>query len=129
MPFKICATENCYNKAEKNRTLCSCCKQRRYVLNHPLRYIYHNLKGNAKRREKEFTLTFEEFSEFCRKTGYDKLRGKTALSLSIDRKDPCLGYSKGNIRAITLSDNSKLRNGTLTELPEEFRMKEEPAPF
>jgi hypothetical protein len=63
---------------------------------------------NAKRRGKEFTLTFDEFKEFCMKTGYDEKKGKSSDSLSIDRIESSNGYSKDNIRAITLSDNVKI---------------------
>lgn len=36
----------------------------------PVYNRYVNFKGNALRRKKEFTITLEEFREFCVKTGY-----------------------------------------------------------
>jgi hypothetical protein len=64
---------------------------------------------NAKCRQKPFTLTLEQFSEFCKKTGYDEKKGKTAQSLSVDRIKSHLGYTADNIRAITLSENTMRR--------------------
>lgn len=126
---KKCKTKGCKNKAMKDRTICCTCKSKRYKEKYVLNYIFQTLKDNAKRRGKDFTLTLDEFKEFCEKTGYDKKRGKTAWSLSIDRRDPCLGYSKDNIRAITLSDNSKLANGTIVDVPDYLKLVEEECPY
>ena len=80
---------------------------------------YTILKTNAKRRNKVFTLTFAEFSHFCITTGYDKLKGKTANSLSIDRIDNEKGYTVSNIRTITLSENSSKGIGCLGMIEED----------
>ena len=64
---------------------------------------------NAKRRRKDFTLTFDEFECFCKRTGYDKMKGITADSLTIDRTDDTKGYHAWNIEAISLSSNVKKR--------------------
>jgi hypothetical protein len=73
---------------------------------------------NAKRRRKPFDLTLEQFSNFCMKTGYGELKGKTATSLSVDRIRSWEGYTVNNIRAISLSDNTKLRNDPTYEVDE-----------
>jgi hypothetical protein len=113
-----CQTENCQNESIKWGHFCAKCRKRKYREKYPLKYIYDTVKMNAKRRGKEFTLTFGEFKEFCVKTGYDEKKGKSSDSLSIDRRNPSNGYSKDNIRAITLSDNSKFRNDP------EYKVKE-----
>jgi hypothetical protein len=112
-----CQTEGCQNET-KHRKLCAKCAKRKYREKYPLKYWYDTLKTNAKRRGKEFTLTIEQFSDFCKKTGYNEKKGKTANSLSVDRIKPWLGYSADNIRAITLSDNTKLRNDPTYEVKE-----------
>jgi hypothetical protein len=117
-----CLTEGCKNKAVPGRKTCNTCQSKKYRAKYPLKYWYRIVKYNAKRRNKTFTLTIEEFETFCIKTGYDKNKGKTAFSLSIDRINPLLGYSMDNIRAITLSENSKIRNRCIG-------MIEEDAPF
>jgi hypothetical protein len=58
-------------------------------------------------------LTREEFSELVTKSGWIEKRGKTAKSLSIDRIDPRLGYQTGNVRVLTLAQNSRLRYAPL----------------
>lgn len=90
-------------------------RTRRFKQNNPFKYWWQTIKDNAKRRGRYFDLTIDEFIEFCGETNYDKLKGKTALSLSMDCRDPFKGYTKENIRAITLRDNSKLANATLLD--------------
>jgi hypothetical protein len=104
-----CITEGCNNEAQRQRKICHKCQKRKYREKYPLKYIYDTVKMNAKRRRKEFTLTFDEFKEFCLKTGYDEKKGKSSDSLSIDRINSLRGYAKDNIRAITLSDNVHLK--------------------
>lgn len=102
-----CKHKDCTSEASLGRRECEKCRSRAYRFRYPLKYWYSTLKMNAKRRGKDFSLTLEQFSEFCNKTGYGELKGKTATSLSVDRIRPLEGYSYDNIRAITLSDNSK----------------------
>ena len=59
-----CQTEDCFNESGKQRKLCYKCKTRKYREKYPLKYIYDTVKANAKRRRKEFTLTFDEFKEY-----------------------------------------------------------------
>jgi len=58
-------------------------------------------------RGKDFQLSREEYIEFAIKTDYARMKGKTTLSLSIDRIDNRKGYEKTNIQAITLRANSR----------------------
>ena len=66
---------------------------------------YLNLKHNANRRNKEFNLTFEEFSEFAKKFEYLAGKGRKKKSLHIDRINEKLGYSIDNIQVLTNSEN------------------------
>ena len=75
-----------------------------------IKYLWQNLKGNAKRRGKFFDLTLDQFEAFCERTGYDKFVGTTATSFTIDRIDNNLGYTNNNIRSITLSENAHKGN-------------------
>jgi hypothetical protein len=114
-----CITEGCTNKAREKRKICTTCKTRKYRAKNPLKYWYDTLKSNARRRGKEFTLTLEQFQEFCIKTGYDESKGRTADSLSVDRVDDTQGYHYYNIQAITVSDNSKKKQTDASLRPEE----------
>ena len=102
-----CSTPDCTNEAALHRKICHKCKNRTYRAKYPLKYWYDTLRMNARRRGKAFTLTLEQFSEFCKRTGYNELKGKTANSLSIDRIRDVDRYHADNIRAITLSENTK----------------------
>ena len=94
------------NKAAKHRTICNTCKSRRYFANNMVVRIYHNLKNNAKRRNKFFDLSFDYFSGIVSESGYLHGRGRTPQSLSIDCIKNHLGYTKGNIQVVTLSYNA-----------------------
>lgn len=84
-------------------------QKRKWRENHPLLATFGNLRTNSKRRGKVFTITTEYFKKFCEGTNYLELKGRSAASLSIDREDNWKGYEEGNIRAITVHDNSVKR--------------------
>ena len=110
-----CQTKFCLGIAMPNAhsPFCARCRMRRFKAAHPLQYSFGKLRARAKERGHEFSLTFEDYCEFAKTTGYDKLKGKTAQSLSINRKNPSLGYEKTNVEAVTLSMNSRLRYAPL----------------
>lgn len=102
-----CKSNKCKNKAIKNRTICHKCTTRRYAEKHPVRYAYKVLKNNAKRRKKEFDLTFEQFEQFVIKTGYMSGKGIYKESLHIDRIEQTKGYTVDNLQILTNSNNIK----------------------
>lgn len=104
---KKCNTEGCRRKAAKGRTICLRCKSERSKANDPVRYTYNTWKQNAKRRGKEFTITLEQFREFCVKTTYMTGKGRMRESLHIDRVIEKNGYVAGNIRALENHKNVK----------------------
>lgn len=81
----------------------------------PLKYSFLHLKHRARQRGHEFTLTLEEYRAFALKSGYAEAKGKTATSLSIDRKDETKGYSADNIRAISLRGNTRRRYSNMPQ--------------
>ena len=82
---------------------------------HPLKCSFAHLRARAKERGKDFSLTFLQYQEFAIKTDYARMKGKTSLSLSIDRLFDDQGYHFWNIRAITLRENSRK---LFTRMPE-----------
>ena len=101
-----CETNHCRKRKVKGRKYCHSCIKKAYKEKHPVRYSYNSLKQNAKRRQKDFSLTFEEFEQFCYKTDYIRGAGKMSHSYSIDRIDSTKGYHIDNIQVLTLSQNS-----------------------
>lgn len=112
MPKKqgICKNKGCRKKKAKGRAICHSCKAKKYREDNPVKSAYQNLRYNAKRRKKEFDLTFEQFEKLCVETEYIKKRGKSKDSYSIDRIDPEKGYTIDNIRVISLAENSRKNN-------------------
>lgn len=102
-----CATKFCRNKKAKHRSLCNKCRSANYRKNDIARYVYTNLRTNAKRRSKDFSLTFEEFKKFCDETDYLRLRGRNAGRMTIDRIKNDKGYSYDNIQMMELTLNVK----------------------
>lgn len=80
-------------------------KKRLYRQRHPIRAAYQNLRNNAKRREKIFLLTFEQFEKFAVETGYIANKGITSISWHIDRINENGPYSIDNIQVLTNSEN------------------------
>ncbi len=105
-----CLTPFCSKKAAKKCVHCHACHRQKWAEKYPEKYVYANLRGNARRRKKDFSLTFEEFISFISENDYMKLRGRGRLCLSIDRKRNWEGYHKDNIRTITVASNASKRN-------------------
>jgi hypothetical protein len=68
---------------------------------------YVNFKGNALRRKKEFTITLEQFREYCNKTGYIIKKGMRGRNCSLDRIRNWEGYHIDNIQIKTAVANTK----------------------
>lgn len=85
------------------------CRSRQWRENHPLKYVFQKLRYRAKERGHAFVLTFAEYEKFAIETGYAALKGKSAHSLSIHRKDDAGPYALDNIAAVSLSMNSRLQ--------------------
>lgn len=101
-----CATKRCRNNTE-GRELCNTCRSRKARLSDPVKYAYQNLKDNAKRRGVLFTITLEDFRQWCKKVTYIGFSGRNPDSFTIDRKHDDIGYHLDNIQVLTLSENVK----------------------
>lgn len=100
-----CSSYGCKNAA--GGKFCGSCRSRLSRLADPMRYAYQNLKHRAKERNKEFTLTLEEFKEFCVEQHYMKGKGRTIGSYNIDRIDNEKGYTRDNIKVMDKLKNIK----------------------
>ncbi len=113
----LCCAYRCKNKAAPRDKFCYKHRKRYQKLHNPLTYVFGFLKNNAKRRNKSFELTKEEFKQFCEETNYLELRGTSGKSASIDRIDPNKGYSIDNIQVLSLSENAKKQHTDNYENP------------
>lgn len=101
----VCAAKFCNNKT--NRKLCGTCRARKSRLEDPVRYAYNNLKNRASQRGVLFTITLDQFREWCTKVTYIGFAGRTSESYTIDRKYNDIGYHLDNIQVMTKKDNIK----------------------
>lgn len=93
-------------KPTQKRKLCNTCKSEEFFLRYPAKRAFHNLKNNAKRRGKEFNLSYDWFLKFVTDTNYIEKKGREPHSLSIDRIDNSKGYTEDNLQVITFSENA-----------------------
>lgn len=101
-----CLTPFCRRKAREGRHYCCTCQDRKWRERNPLRYLLKNLRGHAKARGITFTITYEQWVEFCLRTGYHQSVGTEAGSATVDRIDPRFGYHADNIRVLSHAENS-----------------------
>jgi hypothetical protein len=112
-PFCTSKVKSCKKKSGKVYTplYCSACARRAWAEKNPEKYLYANLRGNARRRGKVFTISFEYFKKFLERENYlHRKRGRTKSSVSVDRPNNSLGYVEGNLKAITIKANSEKRH-------------------
>lgn len=94
----------------KTKAYCSKCCLRRYRANHPINYAFHAIKDSAKKRNIPFSISFEDFSDWCTETGYAENKGVCRLKNHCDRIDDSKGYEKGNIQLLSERENIQKRN-------------------
>lgn len=105
-----CATPYCGRAAYKRPdgyrdNLCCRCNARRWKTSSPFAYHFNALRGNARRRGKEFTLTIDQYKEFAIREGLFSPAGVKYPNRSIDRIDQSRGYHIDNIQVLTISEN------------------------
>lgn len=96
----LCATKWCRGRCEKGARKCSKCRKRKWRAANPVVSSFGIIRTRARRKGIEFSLTMEEWKEFCIETGYGTLKG-----VHVDRIDPTEGYYLSNMQVITSSDN------------------------
>jgi len=104
--MKKCANCKRRDRAAKRR-LCHPCRNKKRRNADPVRTSYENLKFNATRRDKPFTITLAYFRKFCYRTDYMQGKGRTADSYTVDRIKEWLGYVPGNIQKLKNGDNTR----------------------
>lgn len=120
-----CITKWCRNDRRKGARTCHKCHARRYKENHPLRYYYNITKQSAKQRGKDWSLTLQQYEEFCVKTGYHDHRGRKTNSMTIDRIDPKQGYHVWNIRCLSHAENSARKDAPPDEFAKAYTCEED----
>jgi hypothetical protein len=99
-----CCVLFCRNKLYKGH-YCTTHSKRRDFLKSPERAYYDRMKVSAWRRNISVTITFAEFKEWTQAVNLVEIK-KREKNWSIDRKDVLIGYAKGNLQLLTVSDNA-----------------------
>lgn len=124
--MRPCKTKYCTNQARTDRLICGKCNSRKYRANNPYRAAYSALKHNARRRGKEFGLSFEEFKEFAVRVDLLQGAGITRDSYHVDRIDETKGYVVGNLQKLTNSQNIRkylIFSKGINDKPENYNTK------
>lgn len=114
-----CCAYACSNKPNsKLGGLCYKHYRRKVKERDPVYCRYNNFKNNARRRGKEFTITLNQFRNFCNETGYIIKKGMRGMNATVDRINNERGYHIDNIQLLTHRANSS--KGTDSWKPEEI---------
>lgn len=107
--FKKCCVRGCRTSVNRKHRKSKCAKHhiRAWADQHPLARALHNLRTHARERGISFSLTREQFRSFAEKTDYLSKRGRSSISLQVDRIENGLGYHAWNIQALTLRENAR----------------------
>lgn len=132
-----CITDKCKRSREGNNATCRSCRYKKEKDNDLVAWSYRTLKANAKRRGKDFTLTLDQFREFCFETELMTNRGRKSLSFTVDRIENNKGYHIDNIQVLTLKDNLRkekilqydYKHPEGTKVVEKVSLKDEDYPF
>jgi hypothetical protein len=118
---RYCCAYGCRKQPnDKKKGMCHSHYQRYRRIIDPIYDRYVNFKGNALRRGKEFTITLQEFRDFCQREGYIICKGKRGRNCTIDRIENQHGYHIWNIQILSIGANIKKYHNEdkhFTELP------------
>ena len=120
---RYCCAYHCKSKpCARKRGLC----HKHYHIHRriidPVYDRYVNFRGNAKKRCKDFTITLEQFRDWCNEKGYIIKRGYRGKNCTVDRIRNWEGYHIGNIQLITNMANIRKyhdHDKHVTELPKD----------
>jgi hypothetical protein len=96
-------------KAKRGAGKLAYCNRHNYLVKKardPIREIFYRRRGNAARRGKDWTITLDNFRDWCLFTNYHNKTSRSAYGLTIDRKDSRHGYHIWNIRTLRYDANS-----------------------
>ncbi|SDT46632.1 hypothetical protein SAMN05192545_3954 [Maribacter dokdonensis] len=102
-----CCAYGCKEKPNKKKAgLCHkhYARKRREV--DPVAVRYNQWKQSAKQRGKAFSVTLEQFRQFCRDTGYIVNKGRRGMSATLDRVINSEGYHIDNLQLLTNRANA-----------------------
>ncbi len=94
-----CSVKYCRNPRHQQRTICAKHAMQEWRRNNPVTEILNTIRGRAKRKKIECTITLVEFKAFCATHNYQP------GVHHIDREDATEGYHLWNIRVLGGAEN------------------------
>jgi len=94
-----CDVKHCRNRRRGKSFMCSKHIMQEWRANNPVTSILNTIRDRARRRGIPFSLSLQEFKEFCATNGYNSRQHH------IDRDDPTDGYHLHNIVVLGASAN------------------------
>lgn len=103
-----CIVKHCRNvSCKKKGNLCHKHYQQKWRQNNPKQSAYRALKDHALHRRLEFDISFDYFCGLADGFDYfDRMCEQRGDVASIDRVDASLGYVRGNLQVISISENT-----------------------
>lgn len=103
-----CCAYGCSNSpVAKKGGLCHKHYARKIRLENPMYARYNQFCSNARKRRIVNTVTWEQFQEFCHRTGYIIQKGKRGQNATLDRIKNQFGYHHWNLQLLTGLQNVK----------------------
>ena len=104
---RFCCAYNCTSEpVYRKGGLCHKHYARKRRETDPIGTRYSQFKNNAGTRHKDFSITIEQFRQFCIDTGYLIVKGRRGKNSTIDRIKNEFGYHIWNIQLLTIRQNS-----------------------
>ena len=101
-----CCAYACRNDAiARKGGLCHKHYARKRRVEKPIETRFFQFKGNAKARNKDFSITLAQFRAFCQRTEYLS-KGQRGQNATIDRRCNAQGYHIFNIQLLTNKQNA-----------------------
>lgn len=105
----MCVVKNCrhrFRESHPSLQLCHKHYQARWRFLNPKQAGYRALRDHAVARGLEFSIPFEYYlAVMDMAASFDPGAEKRGDRVTVDRKDPTIGYRMGNLQLLTLSEN------------------------
>jgi len=92
-------------KPTHSKGMCRTCYNRKWNMENRRKAAWYHLRANAKAREIECTVTWDQWNVFCDETGYMDECGRGNDFATADRRSNNNGYHFWNIQKPTLRKN------------------------
>ena len=121
-----CCAYACRNEPIKKKGgLCHKHYARKLREQDPVLVRWMQAKGKAKQRNKPWSITLDQFRDFCNQTGYLVKKGRRGQNSTIDRIDNNKGYTIDNIQLLTNRQNASKGDKDINDVMNDYNNNKE----